>query len=93
MICLHLQEYANKYLYWFKEIKQAHGAVEVTSFIQAEKINKGGIYKIGTHLRKADQEELIHGFVDSLVRKLRETYVHICKEISYRIMHNEQPKV
>ncbi|XP_053385748.1 E3 ubiquitin-protein ligase RNF213-like [Mercenaria mercenaria] len=43
-------EHANRFLHWFKEIEQAHGAVEVTSFVQAEVINECGIYKIGTHV-------------------------------------------
>ncbi|XP_060599290.1 E3 ubiquitin-protein ligase rnf213-alpha-like [Ruditapes philippinarum] len=45
-------EYAQRYLHWFKEIKQAHGSVEVTSFMQAENINECGIYQIGTKVWK-----------------------------------------
>ncbi|XP_060590377.1 E3 ubiquitin-protein ligase rnf213-beta-like [Ruditapes philippinarum] len=46
-------EYAQRYLHWFKEIKQAHGAVEVSSFMQAENINECGVYQIGTKVWKA----------------------------------------
>ncbi|KAL4233165.1 hypothetical protein ACF0H5_007850 [Mactra antiquata] len=37
----------NNQLEWMKEIKKAHGSVEVTSLMQAEAINIGGIYTVG----------------------------------------------
>ncbi|XP_053389016.1 E3 ubiquitin-protein ligase rnf213-alpha-like, partial [Mercenaria mercenaria] len=40
-------EDASRYIEWFKNIKSTHGAVEVTSFMQAETINEHGVYMIG----------------------------------------------
>jgi len=37
----------NQQLPWLKEIKKAHGSVEVTSLMQADAINCDGIYTVG----------------------------------------------
>ncbi|XP_052808680.1 E3 ubiquitin-protein ligase rnf213-alpha-like isoform X1 [Mya arenaria] len=37
----------NRELEWLKDIKKAHGSVEVTSLMQAEAINAEGIYTVG----------------------------------------------
>ncbi|KAK3585575.1 hypothetical protein CHS0354_036762 [Potamilus streckersoni] len=38
----------NRHLEWLKMVKQAHGAVEVTSLAQAKSINSKGIFCVGT---------------------------------------------
>ncbi|XP_053396009.1 E3 ubiquitin-protein ligase rnf213-alpha-like [Mercenaria mercenaria] len=44
----------NHQLQWLKEIKKAHGSVEVTSLMQAEAINANGIYTVGRNAWKKD---------------------------------------
>jgi len=46
-------------LLWLKEIKKAHGSVEVTSLKQAEAINSHGIYTIGKKMRKCEKIQVI----------------------------------
>lgn len=42
-----LQETSNQYLNWFKDIKESHGSVEVTSLKQVDAIKDRGIFKVG----------------------------------------------
>ncbi|XP_052808691.1 E3 ubiquitin-protein ligase rnf213-alpha-like isoform X2 [Mya arenaria] len=45
----------NRELEWLKEIKKAHGSVEVTSLMQAEAINTDGIYTVGKEAWKGSE--------------------------------------
>ena len=42
-----LQVNSNRFLHWFKEIKESHGSVEVTSLKQVDAIKDRGIFKVG----------------------------------------------
>ncbi|XP_053396010.1 E3 ubiquitin-protein ligase rnf213-alpha-like [Mercenaria mercenaria] len=44
----------NRQLQWLKEIKKAHGSVEVTSLMQAEAINANGIFTVGKNAWKRE---------------------------------------
>ncbi|XP_053396335.1 E3 ubiquitin-protein ligase rnf213-alpha-like isoform X2 [Mercenaria mercenaria] len=45
----------NRQLQWLKEIKKAHGSVEVTSLMQAEAINANGIFTVGKNAWKRER--------------------------------------
>jgi hypothetical protein len=51
-----LQKDTNRQLQWLKEIKKAHGSVEVTSLMQAEAINANGIFTVGKNAWKRDAD-------------------------------------
>ncbi|XP_053390335.1 E3 ubiquitin-protein ligase rnf213-alpha-like, partial [Mercenaria mercenaria] len=44
----------SRQLQWLKQIKKAHGSVEVTSLMQAEAINANGIFTVGKNAWKKD---------------------------------------
>ncbi|XP_060561077.1 E3 ubiquitin-protein ligase RNF213-like, partial [Ruditapes philippinarum] len=46
----------NRQIQWLKEIKKAHGSVEVTSLMQAEAINANGIFTVGKNAWKKDAD-------------------------------------
>lgn len=56
------QRESNRLLDWFKEIKEAHGSVEVTSLNQVDAIRQRGIFKISrlqSKQRRQDQGQFV----------------------------------
>lgn len=56
------QRESNRLLDWFKEIKEAHGSVEVTSLNQVDTIRQRGIFKISrlqSKQRRQDQDQFV----------------------------------
>lgn len=56
------QRESNRLLDWFKEIKEAHGSVEVTSLNQVDAIRQRGIFKVRrlrSDQKRQDQDQLV----------------------------------
>ena len=56
----------NRNLEWLKDVKKAHGSVEVTSLVQADAINANGIYTVGRRAYKdkvTDQTNVSDAFL------------------------------
>ncbi|XP_053390338.1 E3 ubiquitin-protein ligase rnf213-alpha-like, partial [Mercenaria mercenaria] len=87
-------------LQWLKEIKKAHGSVEVTSLMQAEAINANGIFTVGKNAWKKDaQTQSIDGTLMELKdtlkltvpeqegkRELRNYTFSQCQDLQSRLM-------
>ncbi|KAJ8314908.1 hypothetical protein KUTeg_007058 [Tegillarca granosa] len=55
----------NRHLEWLKNVKHAHGSVEVTSLSQAEAINSLGIYCVGNIQQAATEQKCVCYMINS----------------------------